>query len=126
MDINEQYFYSQRLARLSFVLAVGAIVLIFVSPIFAPYTAGALAVVFAVLSKGHGNRLPSAAKPGFILGIISLVVNTIFIVIVLVFVYMYINDPSFQSEVLRVLPSGYADTLDTLIEEIRQLFGSAM
>lgn len=126
MDNNEEYFYSLRLGRLSFVLAVGSIVLLFVSPIFAPYTAAALAVIFAILSKGRNDRIPSAAKPGFILGIISLVLNTIFIIIVLSFMYMYISSPSFRDEVLRVLPSGYADTLDSLIQQLRQTMDSLM
>ena len=101
-NFNNTYQPKPRVIRLnmfeaaSMVLAIGA--LVSCTCFYGAYIMGALAILFALLSRGGQMKLSSKAKFGLILGIVAIVLTTI---ITTVSVYIVIEEFGSIENVLR-------------------------
>ena len=79
---------------------------------------GALAVIFATLSKGYEKRLNPVSRNGFILGLSSLIIS---LVICFSAVYLYTNNQEYHDKFNQLYEQLYGVSFD---EYSQELFGN--
>ncbi|HKM04330.1 MAG TPA: hypothetical protein VJZ04_07000 [Lachnospiraceae bacterium] len=82
-------------AAVSLLMGITTIVTMILGPVYLPCVFGGLSIIFAILSKDNKKELHSTAVVGLITGIIGLVLNTIFIVSIIV---MVLTIPSMREQ----------------------------
>ena len=108
------------MATASFFLGVTAIGLSFLIPVYA-LLCGSLSILFAILSRGSGFRMPDKAIAGFIASAFAIVIAILLSIAVL---YMQqfltqkfgadiLDDPAAMQKMLNELMQNYKDSLQT-------------
>lgn len=100
---------TNRFETASLVLSIGAVLCC--SSFYIAYILGALAILFALLSRGGGMKFAAKAKAGIILGIGSIILST---VITAGALYLAIEEYGSVNNILRE----YAETYDIDLSEL--------
>lgn len=95
------------LASASMILGIVSIASAFLIPVLLPFVCGALAITFALLSKGYDNRLCGRAVAGLATAIAGIILHLITIITT---IFLITNLPAYQEQFQRIYDQLYEET----------------
>lgn len=112
-------------AAASLVMGILSVLTAFLGTVFPPIVTAALAVLFALLSKGNDRVLLPNAKVGIVTAIGGFVVNILVVgsVIVLLFTNPDMKE-SFHDQLNRTYESLYGESFDDALDQLREGTGT--
>ncbi len=120
-NYNQPYQQPPRIIRLNLFeaasLVCGIIALVSCTCFYGSYILGALAILFALLSRGGQMKMSSKAKLGLILGIISIILTTV--VTVAAFVWAF-NEYGSMEGIIQEFCNMYGYDYEEFMKELYQ------
>ncbi len=106
-----------KMATVSFVLGLVAMVSVFTFMVYPPLILGSIAVILAILSKGYEKKMCANARTGSLLGIGALVLDVAMVAAVIALIFS--NGP-FKQQLNETSKQVYGVTFDEMIQEMMQ------
>lgn len=111
-DPYEEYYTVPKNSFATASIVLGALSVFMASTIYLGLICGALAAIFAILSRRGTGALSPKALVGLIAGLISIAFSIIMVVTAIKNLPTLLNDPMFREEAKRILEMFYGDSID--------------
>lgn len=99
----------------SMIMGILTIVTTIMCTVYIPFITCALAVLFAILSKGKHKTMNSSARTGTIAGIAGLILNILLIAGV---IYLYLNVPEIHEQANQMFEQQYGTSIDEMFQSL--------
>lgn len=99
----------------------GIIAVFSISTLIFSIGSGALAVIFATISKGYEKRLNPVSRNGFILGIASIIIS---LFICISAIYLYTNNQEYHDSFNQLYEQLYGISFEEYTQELLDISGN--